>query len=155
MVFSYGYCRWQNWQWRTNAPRPPAVLMATAVRRSNTDRIAQCGMFRATPEATGCRHRATTCSVFPQYLPGQQATKQQSTNSQTKLAVLMAIAMRRYDTVHIAQWKRSRASLEATGCHHQSSTCSDSINWTCQHQFSWCFSLSNYQKRPQNHKDSP
>ncbi len=43
------------------APHPPAVLMATVVRRSNTDDIAQCGMSRATPEATGRRHWAYFC----------------------------------------------------------------------------------------------
>ena len=127
MVFSYGYCRWQNRRWWTNAPRPPAVSMATAVRRSDTDGIAQCGMTRATPEATGCRHRATTRSVSPQRPPGQHANKQQSTNTPTKLAVSMAIAMRRYDTACIARWRGSRASLEATGCHHRASTRSDSM----------------------------
>ncbi len=57
-----------------------------------------------------------------------RATGKQTTiiNTPTKLAVLMAIVMPRYDTVHIAQWRRSRASLEATGCHHWASTCSDS-----------------------------
>jgi hypothetical protein len=60
--------------------------------------IAQCGMSRATPEATGCRHRATTCSVSPQRLPGQQANKQKLTNTPKKLAVLMAAAVRRYNT---------------------------------------------------------
>jgi hypothetical protein len=75
---------------------------------------------------TGCRHWMTTRSVLPNFLPGQQANKQQSTNTPTKLAVLMAIAMRRYNTVCIAKWRRSTASLEATGCHHWVSTCSDS-----------------------------
>ncbi len=77
---------------------PPAVSMATAVCWSNTDGIAQCGMPRATPEATEHRHRATTCTVLPQRPPGQQANKQQSTNAPAKLAVLMAMAMRRYVT---------------------------------------------------------
>ncbi len=86
-----------------NAPRPPAVSMATAVRQSNTDGIDQFGMSRATPEATGRRHQATTCSVLPQQPPGQQANKQQSTNTPKNLAVLMAMAMRRYVTAHIAQ----------------------------------------------------
>ncbi len=130
MVFGYGYCQWQNWQWRTNAPRPPAVSMATAVRRSNTDGIARWGMSRATPEATGCRHRATTCYVLPQQLPGQQANKQQSTNTPKKVAILMAMAMRRYVTACIAQWRRSRASLEATGRHHWASIMSNNINRT-------------------------
>jgi hypothetical protein len=102
MVFGYGYCRWQNRQWWTNAPRPPAVLMATAVRRSNTDGIAQCGMSRATLEATGCHHRVTTCYVLPQRPPGQQANKQQSTNTPKKVAILMAMEMRRYINARIA-----------------------------------------------------
>ncbi len=53
--------------------------MATAVRRSNTDGIAPCGMSRATPEATGRRRRhwATTGSVLPQRPTRQQQTKQQ------------------------------------------------------------------------------
>jgi hypothetical protein len=77
--------------------------MATAVRQSNTDGIAQCGMSRATPEATGHHHWATTHYVLPQRMPGQQANKQQSTNTPKKVAVLMAMTMRRYVTVHIAQ----------------------------------------------------
>ncbi len=86
-----------------NAPHLPAVLMAMAERRSNTDGIAQCGMSRATPEATGRWHRVTTCSVLPQWLPGQQANKQQSTNTPRKQAVLMVMVMRRYVTAHITQ----------------------------------------------------
>ena len=85
-----------------NAPHPPAVLMATAVRRSNTDGIARCGMSRATPEATGRWHWATTCSVLPQQPPGQQAYKQQSTNTPAKLAILMVMAMRQCVTACIA-----------------------------------------------------
>jgi hypothetical protein len=76
--------------------------MATAVHQSNTDGIAQCGMSRATPEATGRRHWATTCYVLPQRPPEQQANKQQSTNTPKKEAVLMAVVMRRYVTAHIA-----------------------------------------------------
>jgi hypothetical protein len=76
MVLGYDYSKQKRRWWRTNAPHPPAILMATAMRQSNTDSIAQCGMSRATPEATGCRHWVTTCSVLPQWLPGQQAYKQ-------------------------------------------------------------------------------
>jgi hypothetical protein len=48
----------------------------------------------------------------------------------------MAMAMRRYVTAHIAQWRRSRASLEATGRRHQVSIMSDSTNRTwLQHVF--------------------
>ncbi len=142
MLFSYGYCQWQNWRWRTNAPCLPAVLMATAVRRSDTDGIARCGMSWATPEATGRRHRATTRYVLPQRLPGQQANKQQSTNTPQKVAVLMAMAMRWYVTARIARWRRSRASLEATGCRHRASIMSDNINWTWLRHFFSMFSSS-------------
>jgi hypothetical protein len=61
--------------------------MAMAVHQSNTDSIARCGMSRATPEATGCCHRATIHSVLPQRPPGQQANKQQSTNAPKKVAI--------------------------------------------------------------------
>ncbi len=119
-----------------NPPRPPAILMATVVRRSNTDGIARCGMSRATPEATGRCHRATTHYVLPQQPPGQQANKQQSTNTPKTVAVLMAMAMRRYVTAHIAQWRRFRASLEATGHHHWASIMPNNINRTwLQHFF--------------------
>jgi hypothetical protein len=83
--------------------------MATVVSQRDTDGIAQCGMSRATPKATGRRHRATTHSLLPQWLPGQQAYKQQSTNTPKKWTVLMAMAMRQYVSAHIAQWRRSRA----------------------------------------------
>ncbi len=108
-------------RWGTNAPHPPAVLIAMAVRRSNTDSIAWFVMSRATPEATGCRHWATTHSVLPQRPPGQQANKQQSTKTPKKLATSMAMAMRRYVTAHIAWWRRFRALLEATKCRHWAS----------------------------------
>ena len=50
MVFGYGYCWWQHWQWQMNAPCLPAVSMATGVCWRDTDSIVQCGMSRATPE---------------------------------------------------------------------------------------------------------
>ncbi len=104
--------------------------MAMAMHQSNTDGIAQCSMSKATLEATGRCHWATTCYVLPQQPPGQQANKQQSTNTPTKLAVLMAMVMRRYVTACIAQWRRSKASLEATGRHHRASIMFDYINLT-------------------------
>jgi hypothetical protein len=125
---------------------PPAISMATAVHRSNTDGIAQCGMSRATLEATGCWHRATTHSIFPQQLPEQQANKQQSTNTPKKLAVLMAAAMRRYVTVHIAQWRRFRALLDATKPHHQASIAANSYNGSCMCRFLRVFNHQLVQK---------
>ncbi len=139
MVLGYNYSK-QKRRWRRmNAPHPPAVSMAAAVRRSNTYGIARCGMSRATPEATGCRHWATTRSVLPQRPPEQQAYKQQSTNTPAKMAILMAMAMHRYVTVHIAQWRRSRASLEATGRRHRASIMPDNIVGTWLRRFFYVF----------------
>ena len=101
MVLGYDYSNQKRRWWGMNAPHLPAVLMATAVCRSNTDGIAQCGMSRATLEATGCWHRATTCSVLPQWPPGQQGNKQQSTNTPRKQAVLMAMAMHWFRIPHM------------------------------------------------------
>jgi hypothetical protein len=147
MVLGYDYSK-QKRRWRqTNAPHPPAVLMATAVRRSNTDGIAQCGMSTATLKATGRWHQATTRSVPPQRPPGQQAYKQQSTNTPAKLAILMAMAMRRYVTVCITRWRRSRASLEATGRCHRASIMPDNIVQTWLRQFFFMFSSSKPQEK--------
>ena len=79
--------------------------------------------------------QATTHSILPWRPPGWQSTKQQSNNTPTLLAVLMAIAMQQCDTVCIARWKRSRSSLEATWRCHLVSTRSNYIN---RHTYS-CF----------------
>ncbi len=142
MVLGYDYSNQKRQCWQTNAPHPLAVLMATAVRRSNTDCIARCGMSRAIPEATGRRHQATTHSLLPQQLPGQQENKEQSSNTPRKQAVLMDMAMQQYVTAQIARWRRSRASLEATGRCHWASIMSDNMNWTWLRRFFLMFSLS-------------
>ena len=49
-------CRQKN---NEKASYLPAVLLAVAVRRYKTKRIAGWRGTRATPEATGCRHRAS------------------------------------------------------------------------------------------------
>ncbi len=121
--------------------------MATAVRQSNIDGIAQCGMSRATPEATGCHSQATTCSVLPQWPPGQQQVKQRQKNGQTLLAISMAAAVPRYDTAHIAWWLRSRALVEATGRCHWASIVANSCNRSCICHFFWVFSSSACRKR--------
>jgi hypothetical protein len=100
-------------------------------------------MSRATPEATRRWHPATTCSILPQQPPGQQANKQQSTNTPTKLAIPMAMAMRRYVTAPIAQWRRSKALLEATGRCHQASIMSNNIKRTWLRCFFLMFFIVN------------
>ncbi len=130
MLFSYGYGQWQNQWWHQNAPSSRPISKALWMRRSNTESITQCSMSRATPEATGHRHRVTTHSVLPQRLPEQQANKQQSTNTPKKVAMLMAVVVRWYNTACIARWRRTRALLEATGRRHGASIMSDNINRT-------------------------
>ena len=142
MVLGYDYSNQKRRWWQTNAPHPPAVSMATVVRRSNTDGIARCGMSRATLEATERCHRVRTRSVLPQRPPGQRENKQQSTNTPRKQAILMAKAVRRYITAQIARWRRSRTSLEATGCRHWASIMSNNINRTWLRRFFWMFSSS-------------
>ncbi len=117
-------------------------LKALQMRRSNTDGIAQCGMSRATLEGTGRCHRGTTRSVSPQRPPEQQAKKQQSTNTPKKVVMLMAAVVHWYNTSHIAQWRRSRALLEATGRCHRASIMSDNINRTWLRRFFSMFSSS-------------
>ncbi len=155
MLFSYGYGQWQNQWWHQNAPLLQSVLKALRMCRSNTDGIAQCGMSRATLEATGRHHWASTHSVSPQRPPEQWANKQQSTNTPKKVAMLMAAAVRQYNTACIAQWRRSRALLEATGHCHRASIMSDNINWTWLRCFFWCFHCQNHRKRSQVDAKTP
>ncbi len=53
----------------------------------------------------------------------------------TLMAILMAAAVHQYNTACIAQWRRSRALLEATGRRHQASIAANSCNWSCLPQF--------------------
>jgi hypothetical protein len=59
----------------------------------------------------------------------------------------MAAAVRRYNTARIAQWRRSRALLEATGRRHQASIMSNNINQTSLRRFFLCFHRQNRRKR--------
>ncbi len=70
------------------------------------------------------------------------ANKTMMKNTPTFLAIPMAMAMRLYVTARITQWKRSRASLEATRCCHWVSIHSNNIKGTYLRWFFWCFSLS-------------
>ncbi len=45
------------------------------------------------------------------------------------LTILMAIAVRRYNTVRIARWRRLVAFIKATNLLHWASTCSNIIKW--------------------------
>ena len=132
-----------------------AILMAKQMRLSNACGINWWKRSRAMLEANGCRHWATTHSILPRWPQWWQSTNQWWKNTPSLLAVSMAIAMRWYNTTHIAQWRRSRASLEATGCHHWPSICSNNIKGTYPCQKNWCFLSSTRWKRPQGKQMAP
>ncbi len=127
---------------------PPllAILIAMAMCQCNKEWIAWCSMSRATLEATSCHHWATTHSVLPWWPPGQQQTKQRWKKAPTLVAVLMALAVSRYNTTCIAWWRRFMAFLEATGCHHWASIHYNSIDRMCQCQFFVLFFIVNMLK---------
>jgi len=132
MVLSYDYSSQIRRRQQTNAPPSRAKSMAMAVRRWDTERIAQCSITGVSPEATGRCHRATTRSVSPCGRQGDNQPNNNGTHVPTLLAVLIAIAMRWYDTARIARWRRFVAFIKATKRHHRASTCSDIIKGTSQ-----------------------
>ena len=53
----------------------------------------------------------------------QLKKRRQWTNAPTLLAMSMVMQIRRYNVERIAQYGRSRATLDATGCRNQASIC--------------------------------
>jgi hypothetical protein len=49
--------------------------------------------------------------------------RQQRTKAPTLLAILMAMRIRRHNAKHITQYRRTRATLDATGSRDQASIC--------------------------------
>ena len=52
-----------------NAGESMAISIAMAMQRYDARRIARWSTSRASPEATGCRHRASACAVSPRERP--------------------------------------------------------------------------------------
>ncbi len=132
-IHVYSKQKWQPQQ--TNVTPLKAILMAMQMHWNNTCSITQWSQSRATLDGPGCCDQSTTCSVWPQWLPRQQANKQGWKNTSTLLANLMATAICRYVTACMALLRRSRASLEATGCCHRASIYLDSSKGTYLHHF--------------------
>ncbi len=63
------------------------------------------------------------------------------------VAVLMAMAMCRYITVHIARWRRFRALLDATKCHYWASIAADRCNQSRMCWFFFSFFIVNSYKK--------
>ncbi len=93
--------------------------------------------------------------IAPRWPPGQQQTKQRWKNGPTLLAILMAVAVRRYDTTHIARWRRSRALVKDTGRCHWASIVANSCNPSCICCFFLVFSSSTCRKRLQIDAKAP
>jgi hypothetical protein len=135
VVLSYNYAKRKRRRQRTNAPPSQAILMAMRRHWSDTCSITQCSMTRASPEATGCRHRATTRSVTPWRPPGQQQTKQRC-NMYPLWWPFQWPSWCGGTIVSIAWCRRFVAFIKATKRHHRASSCSDITNQTCQHMLS-------------------
>jgi hypothetical protein len=64
-------------------------------------------------------------------------------NAPTSLAILMAVAVRRYNTACIIRWRMSRDSMEATGRRHRASIRSDKVLRSKLRQFFLSFFIVN------------
>jgi len=77
--------------------------------------------------------------VFAPYCPGGRqglhADKKNDEKASYLPAVLLVVAVRRYDTKRIAQWRGTRATPEATGCHHWANIAADRMNRSRKSQF--------------------
>jgi hypothetical protein len=76
------------------------------------------------------------------YCPGGRqgsSKRNDNKNGPTLLAILMAVAVRRYNTAQIAQWRRSRALVVATGHHHWASIATNNCNWSCMRRYFFSF----------------
>ena len=113
MVLSYDYAKQKRWRWWTNAPPSQAILMTLRRHWSSTCGITQYSMTRTSLEATDYWLRITPAKMKMQHVS-------------TLLAVLMAIAMHCYYTVHIAWWRRFVAFIKATQRRHRA--CTNAMN---------------------------
>ncbi len=122
-----------QWPWRC----------AGAIQTASPD--AACPRLLQKPLDAGIRW--LLAPYCPSGRQGNRPHKQQSRNTPAMLAILMAMAMRRYVTACIAQWRRSRASLKAIGCRHWASIMPDNIHQTWPRRFFLCFHHQNCRKR--------
>ncbi len=83
------------------------------------------------------------------------ANKKRQKNLPKRLAILMASAVRRYNTPHIAQQRRFKALLDATKHRHQVSIATNSCNWSSLPCFFSSFFIVNLYKRSQVNAKAP
>ena len=89
---------------------------------------------RASLEATGRQHWLSIRTVFLHWMTGLHSLKKNE-KAPYLPAILLAVMVRRYNPKHIAQWRGSMATPEATGRHHRASIAADSINGSRKSQF--------------------
>ena len=131
IVLSYDYSNRNRQRWRTNAPPSRAILMAIAVRQCDMKRIPWCSM-QHDQSFTGSHWTPQSGDYLLRIAPSAARATINLTMIQhvhTLLAVLIAIAMWRYYTAHIARWRRFVAFIKATKRHHRTSTRSDSTSY--------------------------
>jgi hypothetical protein len=74
------------------------------------------------------------------------ANEMMKKNRPTFLAISMDVAVHWYNTMHISQWRRSRASIEAIGRRHWASIAVNRCNWSSICRFLQVFSSSTHKK---------
>ncbi len=146
MLFSYGYGQWQNWR------IIPKCTSITAHFEGLMDVLEQyrrhCPMRHVLgyPKSHWMPPLGNYLLRIAPVANRATANKKTTKSGPTLLTMLMASAVCRYVTVRIAQWKRSRALVEASGCCHWASIAANSIEWTWLHCF-LCLSPSTCRKR--------
>ena len=124
-------------------PSSTAELMC----RYNATYITQRREFMATPEATGSRHWASIRTVLPRRTTGFACRQKNDEKTSYLPAISLAVAVRRYDTKRIAQWRGTRATPEATGCRHWASIAANRMNRSRKSRFFLSFFIVNPLKR--------
>ena len=155
LVFGYDYSNKKRRQRRTDVAQLRAIFMATQTHWSNTERITDsaCPGLLRTPEATatGRCHWVTTRYSLRIAPAAARATstvnKIMMQNIPTFLAVLKSVAVRRYYTVRIAWWRRSRAFIKPLNAAIERALAPIGINRTCLPLFWGYISLSICWKR--------
>ncbi len=110
-------------------------LTAELMRRYDATYIARWREFMATPEATGSRLWASIHTVLPRRTTGFACRQKNDEKASYLPAVSLAVAVRRYNTKRIARWSGTRATPEATGCHHRASIAADRMNRSRKSRF--------------------
>jgi hypothetical protein len=124
MLFSYGYCRWQNQQWETKhlirRPFWSTWRCACGMQSASPD-VACLGLLRKPLDAATGDYSLRIAPVATRVTINKTTMQ----NTPPLLAILMAVVVRRYYTAHIARWRHFMAFIKATKRRHRTSTCSN------------------------------